>query len=389
MATLKIDARPLIVECDGVSRVIPYPRGALSRGGVELAEWPRVPPRSIRVRGGLDELYVDMVPRPHWAAVFEHGPQLARGLIHWPDGREQWVPGEGMGDTVIFDQAGWRMEMDDYGPRLSHPGLNARLNIDQPLYFRYLPPGTFLQGSPEGLGDGDEHPQHPVTLTQGLWLAEPPCTQALWQAVMGKNPSHFKDGEDAPRRPVENVSWDDVTAFLNTLQPLLPPGCEAVLPTESQWEYACRAGTQTEYWWGDQPDEVKANFDITGERRLDGKAGVTPMDRYPPNPWGFFDMHGNLWEWCADSRRDYTPEPARDPKGFHASDFSSVDFKVVRGGSWIFRPGGARAASRFRRPRKKAYESLGFRFALRSFSALEAPAAEPALRTRDDEEASK
>jgi formylglycine-generating enzyme required for sulfatase activity len=271
------------------------------------------------------------------------------------------------------------------------------------LRFRYLPPATTLQGSPQGIGDNDEHPQHPVTLSQGLWLAETPCTQALWGAVMGKNPSHFTQGEDAPRRPVETVSWDDVQTFLKALQPLLPPGCEAVLPTESQWEYACRAGTQTAYWWGDEPDESKANVDMTGQRSWEDKDGTTPVDRYPPNPSGLHDMHGNVWEWCADGQRDYADSPERDPEGP-----GDGDSRVVRGGSWFDRPGGARAAYRGWGLRGNAIlRDGGFRFALRSPSGPEArpggpgasrrggaaggrtvgadaPAAEPPRRDADD-----
>jgi formylglycine-generating enzyme required for sulfatase activity len=267
---------------------------------------------------------------------------------------------------------------DDYGVFLAMQPqslLSRGLPKEMFLRFRYLEPGTFLQGSPTGIGDDDEHPQHPVTLTQGLWLAETPCTQALWQAVMGKMSSLFKAGEDAPQRPVENVSWDDVIAFLKTLQPLLPPGCEAVLPTESQWEYACRAGTQTEYWWGDDPDGTKANLDIEGNSSWEDKEGTTPVDRYLPNPWGLHDMHGNVWEWCADGTRDYAAEPARDPEGPGAGDS-----RVVRGGSWIFHPGNARAAYRHGRPRWSAYLPQGFRFALRSPVGPEARPGGPGAR---------
>ena len=237
------------------------------------------------------------------------------------------------------------------------------------LRFRYIQAGTFLQGSPAGIGD-DAPPPHPVTLTQGLWLAETPCTQALWQAVMGDNPSHFKDGADAPRRPVENVSWDDVTVFLKRLQLMLPPGCEAVLPTESQWEYACRAGTQTTYWWGDEADGRRANWN-------EQHSGTTPVDRYPPNPWGLYDMHGNVWEWCADGRRDYAAEPARDPEGPGAGES-----RVVRGGSWIRHPVSARAAYRDRRRRGYADRVFGFRFALRSPGGPEARRGGPGAARR-------
>jgi sulfatase modifying factor 1 len=229
--------------------------------------------------------------------------------------------------------------------------------------FRYIPPGTFLMGSPDNVGDANEHPQHPVTLSEGFWMAEVPCTQALWWAVMGNNPSHFKEGADAPQRPVESVSVGDVTAFLKKLQTLLPKGVVADLPTEAEWEYACRAGTQTAYWWGDDFDPARTNVDHTGNKDWNAKEGTTPVNRYPPNPWGLYDMHGNVWEWCADDRRGYTAEAAVSPKG-------SVDTetRVVRGGSWINLPGSARSACRdwwlvgFRDPNR------GFRFLLRSSS---------------------
>jgi len=294
---------------------------------------------------------------------------------------DKWLIG---GGAELPSQGGGRVQVlvdrDQYGCFLEFLIFKRKywpFRSELLLRFRYLEPATFLQGSPPGIGHDDERPQHPVTLTQGLWLAETPCTQALWQAVMGNNPSHFNQGEDAPMRPVENVSWDDVTAFLSKLHRLLPPGCEAVLPTESQWEYACRAGTQTKYWWGDEPDETKANFDMTGQRQFNDKTGTTPVDRYPPNPWGLFDMNGNVWECCADGPRDYKPEPARDPEGPSAGDL-----RVMRGGSWITRPGIVRSAFRIGRYRRFTYQFRGFRFALRSPAGPDAPAVKPSRRAR-------
>jgi hypothetical protein len=374
MATLNIDARWLIVECDGLSRVVWRPHAALLQGAIILAEWERVPPHSLRLCGAGFELQIKTVKRPHWAAefaqqrgwagAFEASSSRSRlgmeGLIYLPDGRLIALDPSAPEDMAVITPHGWRLEFDRYGPRLSLDSLKISLEAVSRFFFRYIPPGTYLQGSPEGLGHDDENPQHPVTLTQGLWLAETPCTQALWQAVMGKNPSHFKGGADAPRRPVEMVSWDDVTAFLKQLQPLLPPGCEAVLPTESQWEYACRAGTQTEYWWGDEADNSRANWDGQYSR-------TTPVDRYPSNPWGLYDMHGNVLEWCADDQRDYAAEPARDPEGPDAGDF-----RVVRGGSRFSHPDSARAAFRDGARRWDAIPFIGFRFALRSPGGPEA-----------------
>ncbi len=299
--------------------------------------------------------------------------------LPWSNGLSSPFKGLVSGYAVVGNQKGGEVRVgidrDEYGLFLELLPMMERGKIlppDQPLRFRYLEPATYLQGSPEGIGDNDEHPQHPATLSQGLWLAETPCTQALWQAVMGNNPSDFKQGADAPRRPVENVSWDDVQTFLKALQRLLPPGCEVLLPTESHWEYACRAGTQTEYWWGDEPDDARTNWD--GQQK-----GTTPVNRYPPNPWGLYDMHGNVWEWCADGSREYADAQARDPEGPIA-----VEFRALRGGSWINYPDDARAAYRARRPRKDAYRSQGFRFALRSSSGPEAPVAKPLWRDAHD-----
>ena len=391
MAELNIDTRRLIVESDGVARVVWYPRDVMAQAPLVLAEWERMPPKNVRVRGTAGELRVDTVERPHWAAQFAQQPAWAGswvtdrsgvgwgtdGLIHWPDGNPVALEPSARHGVVYSTPNGWQFEIDLYGPRLSYVVSTRFSHEALRVYFRYIPPGTYLQGSPEGIGDNDERPQHPVTLSQGLWLAETPCTQALWQAVMGNNPSHFKQGEDAPRRPVETVSWDDVGEFLKALQRLLPPGCEAVLPTESQWEYACRAGTQTGYWWGDEPDESKANVDMTGQRSWEDKDGITPVDRYPPNPWGLYDMHGNVWEWCADGRRDYADSPERDPEGP-----GDGDSRVVRGGSWFDHPVLARAASRTGRHRADAFQLRGFRFALRSPSGPEARPGGPGASRR-------
>lgn len=308
--------------------------------------------------------------------------QTDAGLIEtldsmWLDGLR--VPGEGMDRSVAMvgsrssEPVALAVGCDEYGIYLlMQPQVLLRRGLPESVFlrFRYMEPATYLQGSPQGIGHDDEHPQHPVTFSRGLWLAETPCTQAMWQTVMGNNPSHFKQGKNAPRRPVENVSWDDAQAFLNALQPLLPPGCEAVLPTESQWEYACRAGTQSKYCWGDEPDDARANWSKQHN-------GTTPVNRFPPNPWGLHDMHGNVWEWCADGQRDYADSPARDPEGP-----GDVDVRVVRGGSLLYHPGRARAAYRDSRHRRYASLALGFRFALRSPSGLEARPGGPGASRR-------
>ena len=222
-----------------------------------------------------------------------------------------------------------------------HPpaGHRKRAPSSLSLRLRWIPPGRFQMGSPEGQGNPNEHPQHPVLISRGFWLAESPCTQALWQAVMGANPSHFKDAPDAAQRPVENVSFDEVQQFLQRLRAWLPAGCEPVLPTEAQWEYAASAGATTAYPWGDKPDDSRANWEVQ-------HGGTTPVGRFAPNPWGLLDMHGNVWE-CADDRRGYTGEPQRDPHG----ELVGPSGRAVRGGSWFDHPGLARSATATTGPR--------------------------------------
>jgi sulfatase modifying factor 1 len=198
---------------------------------------------------------------------------------------------------------------------------------------------------------------------QGFWLADTPCTQSFWSVVVGDNPSHFRDRPDAAERPVENVSWDAVKdQFIARFAQMPDWGTEdrLSLPTEVEWDYAARAGTRTAYWWGD--DASRGNADGTGKYNFDD-AGTKAVQRSPPNPWGLHDVHGNVWEWCADVWQPYRGAPGVRP---------DEGFCVVRGGSGFYRPGFARIAYRSRWLRSGADQILGFRFALRSPSGPEA-----------------
>jgi formylglycine-generating enzyme required for sulfatase activity len=243
-------------------------------------------------------------------------------------------------------------------------GMTIKLDIGEDLRLRYIPPGTFLMGSPDGVGVDDEHPQHPVTITQGYWLAETPCTQALWHAVMGSNSSHFAKGPDAPRLPVESVSHKDVRTFLQKLQSLLPAGVEVGLPTEAEWEYACRAGTHTTYWWGNDFDPAMANTEDKNDKTFDDYEGTSPVGHYPANPWGLYDMHGNVWEWCEDSRRSYRAEAVVNPIG---SVYENG--RVIRGGTWCADPSRASSATRGGRYDHDLAPYVGFRLLLRPSSS--------------------
>ena len=263
-------------------------------------------------------------------------------------------------------------------------GLSGELMVSQVVQrFRYLPPGDFSMGSPDNEPEhySDEGPCHRVRLTEGFWLADTACTQALWQAVMGgSNPSHFSG--DA-QHPVEQVNWDDVQTFLQRLQPHLPPGCQAVLPTEAQWEYACRAGSSTAFNTGTQISRETVNFNAAQDTPLavrgEESQSTVPVKSLPPNAWGLYEMHGNVLEWCADAQRDYAKTAnltgvLENP--FDPQEQGPEALRAVRGGSSFGDARSARSACRLAYQRQVRFHLLGFRFALRSTSpeALEGPA---------------
>jgi sulfatase modifying factor 1 len=234
---------------------------------------------------------------------------------------------------------------------------------DNNLAMIWVKPGTFEMGSPGGFlggekGRDDDEALHSVTLTEGYWLAKYEVTQAQWQKVIGSNPSEFKGGG----RPVENVSWTDVTSFCKKLTASeraagrLLAGMTYQLPTEAQWEYACRAGTKTAFSFGDGLSSDQANI-------YGGPGATTDVGKYPANGWGFYDMHGNVFEWCADWYGDYPRSAARDPVGPAVGSL-----RVTRGGSWNNSANNARSADRLRDVPAGCYIFLGFRLSLRPAS---------------------
>jgi formylglycine-generating enzyme required for sulfatase activity len=214
---------------------------------------------------------------------------------------------------------------------------------------RWIPPGRFLMGSPndEKGRFASEGPQHQEIIATGFWIFDSPCTQAMWDAVMGKgtNPSHFK----GLQRPVENVSWNDCQEFVTKLNERLG-GLELGLPSESQREYACRGGTETARYGEDLDAIAWYAKNSTGETHdVKGKE---------PNGWGLYDMLGNVWEWCADAWRDDYSKPRVDK-----SDGGASARRVIRGGSWVSGAQSVRAAYRnLYEPSLRSYY-LGFRCA--------------------------
>jgi uncharacterized protein (TIGR02996 family) len=202
------------------------------------------------------------------------------------------------------------------------------------MHFALVPPGTFLMGSPPQEPDRqDDEAQHRVTLTRSFYLGVYPVTQAQWQAVTGANPNCFP-GED---RPVEGISWEDCQEFcraLNRREGLgTGPTAPYRLPTEAEWEYACRAGTTTPFFFGDRLSPDQANYHATYPGRAAPPARyhqeTTPVGTFPINAWGLSGLHGNVFEWCADW---YTPYPQQDATDPLVREGGGV--RVVRGGSW-------------------------------------------------------
>ena len=243
----------------------------------------------------------------------------------------------------------WQEDQDEVGVyadvRVPETKIDFRM--------RRIDAGTFLMGSPDDDPEAidREKPQHEVTLTKGFWLGDTLCTQAVFEAITGENPSRFK-GID---RPVEKVSWDDAQAFLQTLNERLP-GNRFVLPTEAQWEYACRAGSTAPRY---------GEFDAIAWHSRNSSKQTQSVRQKRPNIWGLYDMLGNVWEWCQDHARGwneqqpYATATRMDP----VARQEEHSYRVVRGGAWRDLAQDARAASRLAFSREARRVSVGFRLA--------------------------
>ena len=267
-----------------------------------------------------------------------------------------------------------------------------------------IPAGTFTMGSPPSEEGFNDERQHEVTLTQDYYLGAFEVTQAQYEKVMGINPSYFewyevverhpKTGrvvnDDSSNHPVEMVSWEDAVEFCDKLSALPEEkraGRVYRLPTEAEWEYACRAGSKTAYSFGESSrslgdyawfyekragetpsvDEMASNaifLILSGERRSFGERRsreTHPVGQKQPNAWGLYDMHGNVWEWCSDWYGPYPGGSSTDPTGPQ-----SGSFRVYRGGSWHYNAAGCRSAFRGRGYPSYRDDYRGFRVALNS-----------------------
>ncbi len=216
-----------------------------------------------------------------------------------------------------------------------------------------IPAGEFLMGSPDSDKDAepDEKPQHRVRITKPFYMGKYLVTQEQWEAVMGSNPSNFK----GPKNPVETVSWDDCQEFFKKLNTQSAAGGgKFQLPSEAQWEYACRAGSKTKYYFGD--DETRLGDYAWYVKNSDDK--THPVGKKKPNAWGLYDMHGNVWEWCQD-RFDvgyYAKSPMDDPTGA-----ATGSYRVNRGGCWSAPARFCRSAGRYGDLPGLRFDFLGLR----------------------------
>ncbi|MEI7835470.1 MAG: formylglycine-generating enzyme family protein [Planctomycetota bacterium] len=240
----------------------------------------------------------------------------------------------------------------------TRPSLPKELTLDLgkgvTMNLAMIPAGEFLMGSRDAEnGRGrDEGPQRQVTISKAFYMGRYEVTQEQYEAVMGANPSHFKGAQN----PVEMVSWHVAVEFCKKLSQ--KTGKTAGLPTEAQWEYACRAGTKTSFEFGDDD----TNLHDYAWYWVNSESKTHPVGQKKPNAWGLYDMPGNVWEWCSDWHADsYANAGTSDPQGP-----GSGTNRVLRGGSWHSNPRYCRSASRLRDTPDFRFGLIGFRVAVDS-----------------------
>lgn len=319
--------------------------------------------------------------KPSWAASVQWKKNLVSASLIL-NGTHQSVPLMGVHKGSRKGQPNWvfsRSEPDSVIRSVSEDkyGLYADLNFFGVIQrFRWIEPGTFLMGSPEDeVQRSDNEKQHQVTLTEGYWLADTCTTQELWQAVIGENPSHFEGDQN----PVDTVSWQDCWQFIQKIKEK-HPALRITLPSEAQWEYACRAGTTTPFSFGEQINLDQVNFGDNypyAEDNKDESRGKTvSVKSLPANPWGLYEMHGNLWEWCQDKGLRNYDNAVTDPGAYWLENpYGTQDqARPLRGGCH-----GSQGQSCYSSHRKQykeddrdgtvadyRYRTLGFRLSLGS-----------------------
>ena len=313
---------------DEVTSVLGAPKGKVAMGAVSIWTYPE---GTVEFRGGKVSSINLRMQRPGPAAAIRN--------------------------PAPTDAGAGRPVPDLQGP-CARAAQTVDLGYGLGLEMVWVRPGTFLMGSPEAeAGREVDELQHRVTLTNGFWLGKHEVTQRQWESIMGTNPSHFKAaGKDAP---VDQVGWSDCQDFIRELNAKVPGGGFR-LPTEAEWEYACRAGTTTEFHYGDQLDSTRANFDGsvpygTGPRG-EFRNSTVPGGQFAPNAFGLHDMHGNVWEWCQDWYGAYPRNDVTNPVGP-----ASGNVRVLRGGCWRRSAINCRSAARVQGSLRNRDFDLGLR----------------------------
>ena len=293
--------------------------------------------------------------KPKWAISIESRDGVLQASFLWSDHTIKcfWRFINGIGEWTVENPFGF----DQYGLYTDFP-ITPKIT----QRFRWIEPGTFSMGSPEAEPERSEYEdQHEVTLLNGYWLADTTVTQGQWQTIIGENPSHFK-GDNLP---VENVSWDDSHHFIQQLNKS-HQSLTFQLPTEAQWEYACRAETTTAFSFGENITPEQVNYDgelpYNNGRKGEFRSKTVPVKSLPSNTWGLYEMHGNVWEWCQDNWQGNLGKSAvTDPKYEMPEEGAG---RVVRGGSWGNYGRDARSAYRSSLSPDFRYGGLGLRLSL-------------------------
>ncbi len=242
----------------------------------------------------------------------------------------------------------------DTGPPVTDipsPTISFRLDDRATITLLYVPPGRFRMGSPDDeVGRFPDELAHDVTISRGLYMSDTEITQAQWYAIMGDNPSYLAGNS----RPIEHVSWLKAKEFCRRLSQATGRTCR--LPTEAEWEYACRAGSTTAFSFGDNPAAL-GDYAWFQDNALPIKTHDVRLKE--PNAWGFYDMHGNVREWCADVYGPYPESATQDPSGP-----GSDGHRVVRGGSWGYLASLCRSSHRQRGPEDMSDEYVGVRIVM-------------------------
>ncbi|MBB1487152.1 formylglycine-generating enzyme family protein [Oceanospirillum sp. D5] len=372
-ADIKTNYDQVVYQRSEQGKLIESENLVLKKGLTTSFQLDRFSEQSLQLNIGDQNLRLASFKRPNWAASLQYKNNQVSADLILNNTRIQ-VPLSGSDVVDNKDIPQWGISLTELGSLIQsiaedEYGLYADLNffgITQ--RFRWIEPGTFLMGSPNGESERyNDEAQHQVTLTQGYWLADTCVTQQLWQAVMGENPSNFK-GE---QNPVEKISWLDCWQFIQKLKEQYP-ALRLTLPSEAQWEYACRAGTATPFSFGSQIHSDQANFNgnypYNDGKKSEYRQTTIPIKSLPANPWGLYEMHGNVLEWCQDNdlRAYKADEAVIDPgqECLEKPDSKSFADHPVRGGGLQDDGLYCRSASRVWYEAGARRYDLGFRLAL-------------------------